>query len=213
MLETGEALPLPDAPTLTSVRPLAMSWYARNGRLPYDVQPTVTAPAGWYRFQSPPGMRAMTMCAHGKVQAWINGEDMTIEAADLRADGSREFIAHAKQPSDRTACVAIRIAQERGCYGGAALAEPIRLDCGAGQIALGDWSEIDGLKSYSGGIWYRKTISLSPEQIRGRLTLNLGELVSSAEVHINGTAAGTRVTRPGLMGPVFIRTEGEHAYT
>ena len=45
--------------------------------------------------------------------------------------------------------VLLRIQQERGCYGGAALPEPIKLDCGQGQFALGDWSQNDGLLSYS----------------------------------------------------------------
>jgi len=47
-----------------------------------------------------------------------------------------------------------------GSYGRAALPEPIRLECVPGRMALGDWSKIDGLRSYSGGAWYRKTVTI-----------------------------------------------------
>ena len=36
------------------------------------------APVGWYRFLSPPGLRAMTISsARGKVQAWADGKPLT----------------------------------------------------------------------------------------------------------------------------------------
>jgi hypothetical protein len=80
--------------------------------------------------------------------------------------------------------------------GGAALPEPIALTCAAGQTELGDWSRQGVLETYSGGAWYRKTVNLTPEQIRGRVVLSLGEVACSAEVHINGRPAGVRVSPP-----------------
>ena len=106
--------------------------------------------------------------------------------------------------------VLLRVEQERGCYGGAAFDEPIQLDCGAGEIALGDWSNNEGLLSYSGGAWYRKTVKLPAAK---SVTLDLGDLVSSAEVRVNGKPAGIRVAPPwtydltGLVRPGDNRIE------
>ncbi len=90
----------------------------------------------------------------------------------------------------------MRIEQERGCYGGAALPEPIALECDSGSIAVGDWSAGSVLESYSGGAWYHKTVSLTSEQIRNKVLLNMGDVVATAEVHINGQLAGIRVAPP-----------------
>jgi hypothetical protein len=200
VLEAGEATRASDAAggaSPTSVRPLAMSWYTCPGLLPFDLQPQVAQPAGWYRFCSPPGLRAMTIIAHGSVRAWADGRELTVEAAAARrADGSREFTARVPAPSAAPARVAVRIEQDRGCYGGAALPEPIALDCGAGLMPLGDWAQLDGLRSYSGGAWYRKTVALTAAQARAGVTLQLGQLVSSAEVQVNGRPAGVRVAPP-----------------
>ena len=52
------------------------------------------------------------------------------------------------------------------------------------------------LECYSGGAWYRQTIALTPEQARGRVTLDLGNLSASAEVRVNGQPAGIRIAPP-----------------
>ena len=64
------------------------------------------------------------------------------------------------QPSPKPVVVFLRIEQERGFYAGAALTEPIQLVCNPGQFAPGDWAENDGLLSYSGGAWYRKSVTI-----------------------------------------------------
>jgi len=48
---------------------------------------------------------------------------------------------------------------------------------------------------YSGGAWYRKTVVLTAEQARGAITLDLGKVVASAEVRVNGKPAGVRSRR------------------
>jgi len=86
---------------------------------------------------------------------------------------------------------------EPGFYGGAAIPEPNRLNCGKGLIRLGDLSDNESLKIYSGGMWYRKTILLTPGQTgSSRISLDLGELVSTAEVIINGKPVGKRLSPP-----------------
>ncbi len=166
---------------------LAMRWHDAPDILSFDLQPRRAHPAGWYRFTSPPGLRALTVPARGEVRVWAEGKELEAEA------GGRFVVA---RPSAAPITVAIRVAQQRGHYGGAALPEPIRLECGPGAFAPGDWSENDGLASYSGGASYRRTVALTTEQARGQVVLDLGRVVASAEVRVNGRRAGIRVAPP-----------------
>jgi hypothetical protein len=186
---------LPAGP-VANIGSLAMSWFNQPGLLPFDTRPQDARPAGWYRFVSPPGLRGLTIVARGKVQAWADGQEVPLVAGQPREDGSIEIKATVLSPAVAPVVVALRIEQDRGAYGGSALIEPIKLDCGRGQTLLGDWTKQGVLESYSGGAWYRKTVPLTPEQTRGRIELDLGRLSSSAEVRINGQPAGIRVAPP-----------------
>jgi hypothetical protein len=176
--------------------PLSMTWLNRPGVVPYDTRPQDAQPAGWYRFTSPPGLRAMTILARGRVQAWAGGRPVPVTAGPQRGDGTLEYRAVVGTVDPAPVRVALRVEQERGCTGGAALPEPVALDCAAGPMALGDWSKRGVLETYSGGAWYRKSVTLAPEQARGRVVLNLGAVAATAEVHVNGKPAGIRATPP-----------------
>ncbi len=176
--------------------PLAMTWYDRPGVMTFDAFPEQKNPAGWYRFVSPPGLRTMHFAAHGNVRAWAAGVPMTLTPGGLTPEGARLYEAAVEHPDAKAVSVALRIEHEHGYYGGAALPEPIRLECGPGEIEAGDWAKAGVLEHYSGGAWYRKTVSLTEEQTRGRVLLNLGNVVATAEVHVNGTQAGLRLTPP-----------------
>jgi len=89
--------------------------------------------------------------------------------------------------------VLLKVELERGYYGGAAIPEPIKLDCGPGRLALGDWSKIDGLASYSGGAWYRKTVNIPAAR---EVVLDLGSVAAAAELRVNGQSVGVRVSPP-----------------
>lgn len=188
-LEPMKSGPSSDQPTFKPSN-LAMTWWTNANVLPFNVRANEAKPVGWYRFVSPPGLRAMRLKAHGKVQAWADGKPL----ADVADSGNPLFLV--PQPSAQPVTVLLRIEQERGRYAGAAFDEPIQLDCGPGQTMLGDWTKQGVLECYSGGAWYRKTVALTPEQTRGRVTLDLGELSSSAEVRVNGKPAGIRVSPP-----------------
>ncbi len=110
--------------------------------------------------------------------------------------------------SGNDAMVALRIEQERGVYGGSALPEPVAVACAEGAIALGDWSQMEGLASYSGGLRYRTSLNLTAAQAEGKLQLDLGDVASSAEVHINGQAAGVRVAPPWRWDATGLFTAG-----
>ena len=158
---------------------LATRWWNNPAVLPFDVRADEQRPVGWYRFVAPPGLRSMTLNARGKVQALADGKPLTGLTLP--------------EPTAKPVTVLLRIEQERGCYGGAAFPEPIKLDCGPGLMAPGDWSENEGLLSYSGGAWYRKTVEIPDAD---RVMLDLGAVVSSAEVRVNGRLAGIKIAPP-----------------
>ena len=147
-------------------------------------------------FRLAPGLRAFTVAARGKVQAWADSQPLA---------GNGKFSI--PRPSAEPVTVLLRIQQERGCYAGAALREPIKLDCGPGRIALGDWSKNDGLLSYSGGARYRKMVTIPGAR---QVSLNLGEVVASAEVHVNGQLAGVKVSPPWKLDITKFVKAGEN---
>jgi hypothetical protein len=176
--------------------PLAMRWYRDPQVLLFDVMAGAKPAAGWYRFLSPPGFRSMKFPAYGRVRAWADGREMTVVPGKPRDDGAREHEATARETNELPVVVALRIDPEAGYYAGAAIPEPIRLECAAGRMSLGDWAKAGSLEHYSGGAWYRKNFVLAPDEVESRVLLDLGEVVSSAEVHVNGRAAGVRVAPP-----------------
>ncbi len=164
--------------------------------LMFDTRPQEQAPAGWYRFVAPPGLEAMTITARGTVRVRAGGNPVTVTGGRAHPDGAREYRATVNEPAAGPMPVEMRVEQERGWYGGAALPEPVLLECGRGELDAGDWSRIDGLWAYSGGAWYRKTAVLPDGVERGQVVLNLGAVGASAEVHVNGRKAGVKVAPP-----------------
>ncbi len=180
---------------------LAMRWYNKGEVLKFDTRPGEKQPIGWYRFVSPPGLKGLTVTARGRVVIWVDGKEVRAKEAkvEFAGDSSENAVtyrADIEKPSVGPVHVALRIQQARGCYGGATLPEPILLDCGIGRISLGDWAKIDGLASYSGGAWYRKTVALTQEMAQGRVMIDLGSVAASAEVRVNGKLAGVKVSPP-----------------
>ena len=199
-----------DAPPPPARTPLSMRWYDQPDLPALDAWPAIAKPAGWYRFVAPPGLRGLTVTAQGTVQGWADGQPLTVTGEPAVAGGPRRYRLAAARTIPGSAQVALRIEPLRGCYGGAALPEPIQLDCGAGTSALGDWSQGSVLECYSGGAWYRKSVSLTPEQLKGRVVLNLGQVVATAEVRVNSQPAGIRVSPPWSLEIAKLLKAGEN---
>ena len=90
----------------------------------------------------------------------------------------------------------MRVLPRIGSSGAAVFPEPVRLECGPGKVEAGDWSKEGALECYSGGAWYRRTVTLTPSQAAGRTVLKLGNVVATAEVRVNGELSGIRVAPP-----------------
>jgi hypothetical protein len=205
ILESAEALK-----DWKQTYPLAMRWYNNPGVIKFDIFPQENKHAGWYRFTAPPGLRSMIVACYGKIKAYADGNEMDIKLEDQRDDGVSVYKAILPKPASAPSKVAIRIEQESGYYGGSVLPEPITLDCVKGLIELDDWSKIDGLSCYSGGARYRKNFEFSLNQTQGQVILNLGNVVSTAEVHINGNLAGIKVAPPWKFDISDLVKQGEN---
>lgn len=197
----------------TQTYPLSSSWFRRPGLLPFDTRPGEASPGGWYRTVAPPGLKALRMVLRGRADLWVDGRRVQLGTPRRTASGAFEYHARLDPPHPAPVAVAIHVTQERGFYAGAAWEEPLVFECVPGRLTAGDWSRIDGLSSYSGGGWYRRTLRLTSEQARRPAQLDLGSVSASAEVRVNGKSAGVRMAPPfrvdltGLLLPGDNRIE------
>lgn len=183
---------------------LATRWFKEATRPVFDTRSEVERPAGWYRFIAPPGLRSLVLPVSAKPQLWADGKELLVSG------DTGEWKASLAQPARSSALVAIRVEQTRGDYGGAAFSDYIRLDSGAGEISLGDWAKSSVLETYSGSAWYRKTFQLSAAQASSEITLDLGEVAASAEVRVNGHAAGVLAAPPWNLDISAFAKPGEN---
>jgi hypothetical protein len=179
--------------------PLTMQWYDAPGLVLFDAYPSPARAAGWYRFTAPPGLHGMTAIIHGNVEGWVNGQPLPIEQVVPQKNGAIQYKLRLEKPAVEKSTVALRVKPIAGFYGGSAIPEPIKLECGAGLIALGDWSKGSALECYSGGALYSKSITSTTEQVQGQVALDLGEVVATAEVLVNGRVTGIRVAPPWIV--------------
>jgi hypothetical protein len=172
-----------------------MSWYKDYGVLPFNY-PSDGIKSGLFGFVSAPGLKSLEFPAYGKVEVWIDGVKTEGIAGKTYPDGLTEYTVNIKNQKQEVSQVIIKIEYKAGFLGGAAIPQYVRQRCGKGEISLGDWSAMDGLKAYSGGAWYRKSITLDSSDVKNKIEIDLGDLVSSAEMFINGKSAGIKVSPP-----------------
>ncbi len=178
------------APTVESRRPLSSSWFDDPYRLPLDPYVSGEGLVGWYRCSVPPGTRVMRGRVLGSIRIWVDGAE-----ARIRQQGN-DWSLEMPTPLTAVGMVAMRVEQLPGCRGAAVFPDPIEIESVRGSMACGDWAQVDGLSCYSGSAWYRRDIELRWVASESRVLLDLGELVASAELRINGEAAGVRVAAP-----------------
>lgn len=208
-----------------SPQPVSMKWYQDDAILPFDYKGTDQS-SGIFSFTSAPGLKNLAFSAYGKMEVQTDGKVQPCVITGKEPDGLTHYQVTLSNLVPDPAEVQIKVDFQPGYRGMAAFPGYIRQICGTGRIALGDWSEIHGLKAYSGGALYRKKISLTPEDLKNKLVISLGDLVSSAELFINGESAGirlappwdfdiTRNAKPGenLIEAVVYNTLGNHYTT
>ena len=186
--------PAPVKPSIYDDR-VAMLWTSSD-HLMYD--PYKGEHKVWdYRFESVPGMEQMEFAVYGKVtEVSVAGKSVGVEPIGAESEqGVNRYKVTLPQRAARCEQVVFSVATQNGRQGTAAIAEPVKITTGEGLLAAGDWSQAGALKYYSGGMIYRKSITL-PEGEAKRVMLDLGSVVATCEVKINGKAAGVMMSPP-----------------
>lgn len=175
--------------------PLTLRWFTD----PAAPRPSLPAPAERrairFRMATPPGMQEFAFIARGPARAWIGDIEIPLTPYHDDRAGQHGYLGRLSAPLPESATLTLRIEAPRESRAGDALPEPVRFDCGAGRIPLGDWS-LHGLATYSGMAVYRKSF-IAPELPPGaQAWLDLGQLSATAEVRINGRIAATLIAPP-----------------
>jgi len=177
-----------------------LRWFREPPGLVLDISPDRANRVGWYRFLAPPGVSSMRLGLRARnVQAWVDGIHAAVH------DGTISFATPAKE----TTQIALRVEHEAGCYAGAAFINPVRFDCVEGLIPLGDWSR-HGLAMYSGAAVYTQTVHLDKRHLDAHVLLDLGNVRVVAEVAVNGSPAGIRMTEPFTLDITSLVREGDN---
>ncbi len=187
---------------------VSMCWYNDPAVLPFDI--SKGNETGLFAFESAPGLRSLSFQAYGEIEVWADGQKQDVLKTQTQSDGLTSYRVTIKNPGQEIAQVVIKVGYQAGCYGAAAFPKFVEQNCGKGIIKLGDWSKIDGLKAYSGGVWYRKTIQIDRNSLKNKLTIDLGNVISSAELRVNGQGAGIRVAPPWSFDISSLAKEGEN---
>ena len=188
---------------------VAMSWYGDEGVLPFDCSFKNNS-SGLFAFESAPGLKSFTFAAYGKVTIWADGKQIQAVTGQKQPTGLTSYKVNIEDSKPTTSQVVIKIEYQPGYCGAGAIPQYINQQCGIGSVNLGDWSAIDGLRAYSGGAWYRKTIQIDGQDLKNRLEIDLGDLVSSAELRVNGKSAGIKLSPPWKFDITSFAKAGEN---
>ncbi|MGL4852375.1 MAG: glycosyl hydrolase [Phocaeicola sp.] len=156
-----------------------------------------------FRFVAAPGLKAMEISAHAtSLSIWIDGKKIPKSAIQLKTKeevGANIFRVTLPEAQLRSSSIAILAVATPGYAGTAIFPYPIRLECEKGVMEPCNWAKVGEMRHYSGGLWYRKTIEL-PSDIAGkRVSIDLGKIVATCEVHINGKKCGVLLNSPFAM--------------
>ena len=92
--------------------------------------------------------------------------------------------------------MAFSVERNNGYQGAAVVCEPVKLKTGKGLLYAGDWAKTGALKYYSGGMIYRKEVEISSVNENERILLDLGNVVASCEIKVNGKQVGICMSPP-----------------
>lgn len=188
---------IPEKPSIYADQ-VAMRW-TKADHLPYDLYQGKYQT--WnYRFRAVPGLEEMDFAIRGdKLKVWVDGQslpDSTIQAVENLPDGIKRYKVVLPHKEKRIQNIAFSIVPQIGYSGTAAIAEPIKLKVGKGLLQAGDWSKSGALRCYSGGMIYKKTFTLSKADVDKAIELDLGNVIATCEVKINGASAGILMSPP-----------------
>jgi hypothetical protein len=187
------------APAWKPTHPLAMRWYGNPAVLPFDCFGGALREST-YTFGAPPALASAEVTLRGELAgATVGGAAAAVRLDKSLADGSRIYRVTPAAVIPGPAEVALTVKHAPGFLGGAAFPDPVKLTCGQGRIALGDWAQVDALRFYSGGAVYGKAFTLTKEQAGQRCLLDLGDVAVSCGVSVNGGPARVLTCPPWTL--------------
>jgi hypothetical protein len=178
----------------------------------------------WFRLVVPPGARRVRLPIAGSVLAWVDGvpfdgEDLPpgrellvqVTPADGRTggalwDGPAEFVLTPSESPIPSAEGAPDVNATSGdrqelVPGGGVVDNSV--------IEVGPWEDA-GLGSFSGAVSYHREVALSDP---GAVVLDLGVVRGTAEVRVNGRAAGVRIWSPYRFDLTGLVRDGVNSIT
>lgn len=173
--------------------PLAMKWYQMRGMLPFAPIPQETTGQdknGSYWFQAPPALEKLQFSVHGTVEKITSGGF----AVEFTQTG-KQVTALCPHICEESCRVEICLLPETGFLGGAVFDGPIAINCKTGKSGTGDWSCMDGMKYYSGGVSYSQELDWDPAN-GNRVWLEMERVAATAEIYVNSEPAGICVAPP-----------------
>ncbi|MGL4853284.1 MAG: glycosyl hydrolase [Phocaeicola sp.] len=181
---------------------LSMRWAQINNRAlfsPYGKE----VKAYPFRFVAAPGLKAMEISAHASsLSIWVEGKPLPKSAIQLKSKevvGANIFRVILPEAELRASSIAILATAMPGYAGTAIFPYPIRLECGKGYMEVCNWGELGEMRHYSGGLWYRKKIELPADVVGKSVTIDLGSVVATCEIHVNGQKCGVLLNSPFTM--------------
>ena len=190
------SVPLPEKPTAYSGK--VSSRWGEGGHLLFD--PYGGKHKEWnFRFSTVPGLEEIILTVYGKdLKIWIDGEEIKQQnITQIQSDKNwNKYSIKLQDKQERIGTVAFSVQAEKGYQGTGIIKEPVQLKTTQGLMSTGDWSEKGALHHYSGGMYYRTTYDLPENSTNKRFMLDLGEVVATCEVKINGKPAGILISPP-----------------
>jgi len=156
-----------------------------------------------YRFRSVPGMEEMDMTIAGSdLKVWFNGkaiEERNIQLLSEDSSGVSKYRVIFPDTRKKVGLVAFSVKRKPGYQGAGVICEPVKIKTGKGLLETGNWSETGALKYYSGGMYYRKQITIPKIGARSKVVLDLGDVNASCEIKVNGKEVGIMMRPPYKM--------------
>jgi len=171
-----------------------LRWFHGPDQTEFKVTVKHTPGIVWFKWTTPPGLKAVTLVHRGAARAWLGEIDGIREV--LAQSGERIRSRFRFEPVVARGGV-LRIAIDAADGGGAGdlILEPIEYALGPGVIDLGDWTQF-GLEAYSGTATYRMTVDIDAQAAASPLALDIGDVAVTCAARLNGVALGTLIGPP-----------------
>lgn len=195
-------------PRTLAEAPLRMKFRGDRSLLLFDVRKEA-ATTGRYTFRSAPGLETLRFSSYGKPCVMAGDKEARVTAVETFADGLTAYRADLPGRLTESAEVTLEVDEPWGYADGSAVDGPIEQICGEGAIEIGDWSRTEGLAKYSGGAWYRYRLHLDAP-LAGQVQLDLGRVVSTARLKVNGQEVGLRLAAPYVFDVTDCLRQGDN---